>query len=84
MRILRSLLLILIGGIIISAALMAPPPLQEVRPFFNGVFPRVTPGAKGAWEVVDYLPENEIPSPLKMQLIPNTNDVLVISGSAPY
>lgn len=78
-RFLPTLFLVGIAFAVICAAYMAPPPIHPVQPFFNDVFPKVTPGAKGAWEVVDYHPDNRIPSPLKMNLIPNSNEVLVIS-----
>ncbi len=72
--------IILFASLLFGFALIVVPPASPIDPFFDDIFPRTTPGALGAWEVYDYAPETQIPSPLKMVEVPgDDNTVLVIS-----
>jgi len=50
----------------------------RVDPFFNGTFPPTTPGANGAWDVEDFVPDLQIGSPLRVLDVPNENSVFVL------
>lgn len=57
-----------------------PPPPGAIGPFLNGIMPASTPGAEGAWELENPMPEMGIASPIRILPYPGTeSDLLVLN-----
>lgn len=54
------------------------PPPAAIGAYLNGVFPSTTPGEGSSWELVDPFPDFYMRSPLRMQEVPGTNEVMVL------
>jgi len=59
-------------------SLVQPPP-GAMSPYLNGQFPSATPGFSGSWKLVDFELGQNIPSPLKVYDMPNSDDLIVLS-----
>ncbi len=60
-------------------SLTMPDNTATFAPYLNGIFSERAPGDAGSWTVEDAYPQVNIPSPLRMLSLPNTNDYLVLS-----
>ncbi len=72
---------ILLLVIVTSASFDAPPPPPPgaIGPYLNGIFSETTPGAGGAWELEDPMPNLSIVAPLRIIPFPGSSDLLVLS-----
>ncbi|MEL6832698.1 MAG: PQQ-dependent sugar dehydrogenase [Bacteroidota bacterium] len=72
--------LFVVGAILVYSFRTASffPPPGAISPFLNGVFPRTTPGAGGAWELVDPLPGQTFYGPVRIIPFTSSTDVLVL------
>ncbi|MEL6925863.1 MAG: hypothetical protein AAFO94_17610, partial [Bacteroidota bacterium] len=55
------------------------PSVEPIGPYLNGVFPSSTPGENGSWQLVDPLPNLEVPSPLRILNFRTADELLILS-----
>lgn len=66
-----------LGLVCLGLAISAQPNYRS-DPYFNATFPTSTPGANGAWEIEDFLPDIRIASPLKIIDVPGENSIFIL------
>lgn len=66
---------LILAGIFLSFESFRPNPPGAIGPYMNGIFPATVPGEGGSWELVDALPNLELPPPVRILPFPGTDDI---------